>query len=216
MDNYEILWDYQSADIELSRFERKLQQSETRRELLKVRNFQIEQQNTIKKLEASLRTGQQRTKAIAEEIKKASVEFDELDESVTLVGEEDLGQIGKIIAEMDSINKKMTTLNNELAELNSRNAEHLKSLKGELEVVDVLEQQSRQETGYIIETRAMTVTEFIELNPVLKKYTAQQISKVLDKLGYQMIKKRVEGKASVARVRILPYKKYLNYNQVNY
>ncbi len=104
----------------------------------------------------------------------------------------------------------------ELAELNNRNAEHLKPLKGELEVIDVLEQLSKSDSGYTVEQRAMTVTEFIELNPVLKKYTAQQISKVLDKLGYQMIKKRVEGKASVARVRILPYRKYLNYNQVTY
>lgn len=69
---------------------------------------------------------------------------------------------------------------------------------------------------YTVEQRYMTVTEFIENNPSLKKYNTQQVSKVLDKLGYQMIKKRVEGKASVARVRILPYKKYLNYNQVTY
>lgn len=104
----------------------------------------------------------------------------------------------------------------ELDELNRRNSEHLKPLKGELEVIDILEQQSREESGYSVEQRYMTVTEFIENNSALKRYKTQEISKVLDKLGYPMLKKRVEGRSSPSRVRLLPYRRYVNFNQKYY
>ena len=99
----------------------------------------------------------------------------------------------------------------ELEQLNRRNSEHLKPLRGELEVIDVLEQQSREESGYAVEQRYMTVTEFIENNSALKKYKSQEISKVLDKLGYPMIKKRVEGRSAPSRVRLLPYRRCINF-----
>ena len=101
----------------------------------------------------------------------------------------------------------------ELDELNSRNSEHLKPLKGEQEVSDVLAELDETNQGYKVEEEYMTVSQFIEQNPALKKYTAQQISKILDKFGYKTIQKRIEGRNYPLKVRLLPKKIYISYNQ---
>ena len=64
----------------------------------------------------------------------------------------------------------------ELKLLEKRNKEHEKPLKGELEVRDILS------LGY--ELKEVSTTEFMEAYPVLEKYNAQNIGKVLNKLGY--------------------------------
>ncbi len=99
----------------------------------------------------------------------------------------------------------------ELDELNRRNSEHLKPLKGEQEVSDILSELEETGQGYKVEEEYMTVSQFIEQNPALKKYTAQQISKVLDKFGYKTIQKRIEGNRYPLRVRLLPKKIYVSY-----
>ena len=55
---YQALWEYQAADINLSRFERKLRESQTRKKLLAMRNYLLEQQKKVKQLEEDLLKGQ--------------------------------------------------------------------------------------------------------------------------------------------------------------
>ena len=119
MDIYEALWDYQAADINLSRFERKLQQSEVRKKLLAVRNQLIEQQSRVKNLEASLVEGQKRANAINLEIKKLmnaleNYEIAEADPE----DEEGLKKIRQQTRELEGYNKSLAALNAELAKIN--------------------------------------------------------------------------------------------------
>lgn len=79
--------------------------------------------------------------------------------------------------------------------LAERNGEHEKLLKGEEEILDILNYENS-------DLRYMTITEFKNLYPSLRNYSSIQISMVLDKLGYTMKKKKVAGK--VQRVRLLP------------
>lgn len=95
----------------------------------------------------------------------------------------------------------------ELSALEQRNAAHSKPMKAELEVLDVLAAQSLEESGYVVEWREMTVTEFREYNDELKRYSAAEIAKVLEKHGYTQ--KVVKRGASTAKLRTLPYKKSL-------
>lgn len=104
----------------------------------------------------------------------------------------------------------------ELGGLNARNEEHQKFLKGEAEVIDILAEQSTEETGYLIEQEYMTVTAFMDLHSALRRYNAGQIGKVLDKLGYPMLRKRVNGSSAPLKVRQLPHKIRANYNQSYY
>ena len=91
-------------------------------------------------------------------------------------------------------------------ELDRRNEEYTKPMKAEDEVIDILSRlnMDRQNPliSYKITDEYMTVTEFMTQHYELAKYTAEQISKVLGKLGYKTIKKKINGK--VIRMKLLP------------
>ena len=95
----------------------------------------------------------------------------------------------------------------EQKQLASRNADHGKELKGESEVMDILAQADNDTNHW--EYVAMTVSEFMEQNSNLRKYTAVQIGKVLDKAGITASVKKVDGKAK--RLRTLPKYHYNGY-----
>ena len=92
------------------------------------------------------------------------------------------------------------------AELEERNHSFEKKLKGEDEVRDVIAEQQTPEDGFTIEYRYMLTTEFIEHNTPLRRYSAQEVGKVLSKLGYE--KKNVSIKGKSSRRYYLPYKYY--------
>ena len=93
---------------------------------------------------------------------------------------------------------------NEKKHLEKRNAAFMKPMKGECEVLDILEEQQTPEQGYVCEFKEMTVLEFIQLHNL--RYDANVIGKVLKKYGYESQQKRING----ARTRLIkvPYKKY--------
>ena len=52
MQQYELLWQYQQVDMELDQYEREMRNNSNRKELLKHRDFLMEQQNVLKKIES--------------------------------------------------------------------------------------------------------------------------------------------------------------------
>ena len=51
MEQYELLLKYQQADMELDQYEKEMRGNSNRKELLKHRDFLLEQQNVLKKIE---------------------------------------------------------------------------------------------------------------------------------------------------------------------
>ncbi len=94
--------------------------------------------------------------------------------------------------------------------LEKRNSAFIKPMKGECEVLDILEEQQTPEQGYICTFKEMTVLQFIQLHNL--KYDAGIIGKVLKKYGYESKKKKVNG--IVSRVLTLPYK-YRKYDSIS-
>lgn len=92
--------------------------------------------------------------------------------------------------------------------LEKRNSAFVKPMKGECEVLDILEEQQRAEQGYICTFKEMTVHEFIQMHNL--RYDARTIGRVLKKYGYESKLKRADG--TVARVINLPYKHYQGSN----
>ena len=92
--------------------------------------------------------------------------------------------------------------------LEKRNSAFLKPMKGECEVLDILEEQQTPQQGYICTFKEMTVLQFIQLHNL--KYDASVVGKVLSKYGYESKKKKING--AVSRVLTLPYK-YRNYDR---
>ncbi|MBQ7337440.1 MAG: hypothetical protein IJW40_03190 [Clostridia bacterium] len=98
----------------------------------------------------------------------------------------------------------------EQKQLAERNANHEKKLKGENEIEDILNQSDNAK--YSIQWQTMTVTDFKQLYAdELRAYSAAQIGKVLDKMGYNAEIRKVDGKTQ--RLRVLPKR---NYNFVHH
>lgn len=92
----------------------------------------------------------------------------------------------------------------EISLLQNRNNEFQKPMKGETEVLDVLDELTREEKGYTLGKKYMTTTEFCKNNPELQRYSSCVIGRVLEKYGYKQATVRVNNKPR--KVRLLPYK----------
>lgn len=93
----------------------------------------------------------------------------------------------------------------EQKQLAERNAVHEKKLKGEEEIEDILNQTDTDR--YTIEMKYMTVTDFKQFYiDELRNYSVSQIGKALDKLGYVMELRKINGKT--CKMRLLPKRKY--------
>ena len=97
-------------------------------------------------------------------------------------------------------------------ELDSRNEEYTKPMKAEDEVIDILARLNMERpilsASYSITDEYMTVTEFISQHTSLNKYTAEQVGKVLTKLGYPKQMRKVDRKSLY--MRFLPRKNYFS------
>ena len=85
-------------------------------------------------------------------------------------------------------------------------------MKAEDEVIDILARLNMERqmlsAGYSVTDEYMTVTEFINQHTSLNKYTAEQVGRVLTKLGYKRQVRRNDKK--ILYMRFLPRKKYLS------
>ncbi|MDE5582678.1 MAG: hypothetical protein K2J08_03090 [Ruminococcus sp.] len=86
--------------------------------------------------------------------------------------------------------------------LEKRNSAFVKPMKGECEVLDILEEQQTPEQDYICTFKEMTVLQFIQLHNL--KYDARTIGQVLSKYGYKSQRKKING--TTTRVINFPYK----------
>ena len=90
--------------------------------------------------------------------------------------------------------------------LEKRNATFVKPMKGEYEVLDILEEQQTPKQGYLCTWEEMTVTEFIQRHNL--KYDANIVGKILKKYGYEPKAKKTS--MGVRRVIRLPHRIYIN------
>ena len=89
-------------------------------------------------------------------------------------------------------------------QLEKRNSSFVKPMKGECEVLDILEEQQTPQQGYICTFKEMTVLQFIQMHNL--RYDANVIGKVLKKYGYESKLKKINGNPQ--RLIKLPYKYY--------
>ncbi len=71
MDQLEMLWEYQQADMEADRLENEIRRSPNRIKLVKSRDFLMEQQNTIKRIENEVMIMSDRIDVIRDAILRA-------------------------------------------------------------------------------------------------------------------------------------------------
>lgn len=95
----------------------------------------------------------------------------------------------------------------EQEELELRNSAHTKLLKGEEEIRDILSTSQTPENGFELGEEYLTVTMFKSAHSELQYLSSECVGKVLKKLGYSPIRKKLGN--SVSTVYKLPYRKWL-------
>ena len=95
--------------------------------------------------------------------------------------------------------------------LEKRNSAFTKPMKGENEVLDILEEQQTPQQGYICTFKEMTVLQFIQMHNL--RYDAGIIGRILKKYGYESKQKKINGLPT--RVIRLPYKYHQSYDTIS-
>lgn len=90
--------------------------------------------------------------------------------------------------------------NRKLRSSGKQNIAQNRQLNGETETIDVIADIMAGD----FEMKDITVTEFVQQNCILAKYSLIAIAKVLNKLGYKQTMKRRKGCRAVIRTRNLP------------
>ena len=103
MEQYERLWQYQQVDMELDQYEKEMRGNSNRKELLKHRDFLLEQQNVLKKIEADVEIMGDRMEALADEIERLNGSVAEAAANFEANRPEDLEEAKKQIAALQKL-----------------------------------------------------------------------------------------------------------------
>ena len=178
----EKLWQFMQVDMEADRFEAKIRQSEKRQKLLKQRNFLMDQQNNMKKLESDVAAMTDRLEAVrddAERLQKVLTGLMEELESNPPTSEEEAN------ARMEPVQKLMDNLTRYEQELSKmrKDAEAKDRQQREIRVraaktkqeFDQLKKEYdvefKQDTATLKDMRARTEQESGKIEPdLLEKY----------------------------------------------
>ena len=176
------LWQFMQVDMEADRFEAKIRQSEKRQKLLKQRNFLMDQQNNMKKLESDVAAMTDRLEAVrddAERLQKVLTGLMEELESNPPTSEEEAN------ARMEPVQKLMDNLTRYEQELSKmrKDAEVKDRQQREIRVraaktkqeFDLLKKEYdvefKQDTATLKDMRARTEQESGKIDPeLLEKY----------------------------------------------
>lgn len=176
------LWQFMQVDMEADKFEAKIRQSEKRQKLLKQRNFLMDQQNNMKKLESDVAAMSDRLEAVrddAERLQKVLAGLMEEIESNPPTSEEEAN------ARMEPVQKLMDNL--------TRYEQELSKMRKDAEVKDRQQREIRvraaktkqefdqlkkeydvefkQDTATLKDMRARTEQESGKIDPeLLEKY----------------------------------------------
>lgn len=114
LEQYERLWQYQQVDMELDQYEKEMRGNSNRKELLKHRDFLLEQQNVLKKIEADVEIMSDRMEALADEITRLNGSVSEATANFEANRPQDIEEARKQIA---AIQKLISTISRYEAEL---------------------------------------------------------------------------------------------------
>ena len=110
----ELLWNYMQYDMEADRFENAMRNAPDRLKLLKQRDFLLEQQNTVKRIERETAAMSDRLEAVRDEAKRLQGLLDNLLESIEKNPPETLEEIEKQVAAAQKLEDSLQHYEQEL------------------------------------------------------------------------------------------------------
>ena len=117
MEQYERLWQYQQVDMELDQYEKEMRGNSNRKELLKHRDFLLEQQNVLKKIETDVEVMSDRMEALADEITRLNGSVSEAAANLEANRPQDAEEAKKQIAAVQKLLSTISRYESELAKM---------------------------------------------------------------------------------------------------
>lgn len=117
MVNLDKLWDYSVLDMEVERFEAQMRKAPKRVKLLSLRNYLIEQQNNMKKVEADVASMADRFESVKGEIEKSNKMLSELTHELEDAGNDSIAELDGLIEEAEKLTSGINKLEQELRRL---------------------------------------------------------------------------------------------------
>ena len=165
----EKLWQFMQVDMEADKFEAKIRQSEKRQKLLKQRNFLMDQQNNMKKLESDVAAMSDRLEAVhddAERLQKVLTGLMEELESNPPKTEEEAN------ARMEPVQKLMDNL--------TRYEQELSKMRKDAEVKDRQQREIRVRAAKTKQESEKIEPELLEKYRTIKQHCTPPMAKLID------------------------------------
>ena len=99
MNQLELLWDYQQTDIQAEKVAKDIKRSPARQKLVKYRDYLLEQQNTIKRIEEEVLTMQDRLEVLKDAVALVEDQLSSLEKKMEESEPADLEQTEKYLAD---------------------------------------------------------------------------------------------------------------------
>lgn len=113
----EKLWEYTQIDMEAERFKGEMQKAPNRVKLLKLRNFLVEQQNNMKRIEAEVTAMSERMETMRTEAAKLEVSLSELIKETKEAQDDSIAELDGLIEEAQKLNGLLSKYESEIERL---------------------------------------------------------------------------------------------------
>ncbi len=113
----DLLWKFMQVDMEADKFEAEMRQAPTRLKLLKQRDFLLEQQGNMKRIETEVATMADRLDAIEDEAKRLSALLDKELKALEEAPPQDQEEVDKAVASMQKLVDSLTRYEQELQKI---------------------------------------------------------------------------------------------------
>lgn len=113
----EKLWNYSQIDMEAERFKSEMQKAPNRLKLLKLRNFLVEQQNNMKRIEAEVASMTERMDALRAEIAKYDGTVAELQKEIADAQDDSIAELEGLIEEAQKLTNVLGKYEQELQKM---------------------------------------------------------------------------------------------------
>lgn len=114
MNQQELLWDYQQTDIQAEAIAKEIKRSPARQKLVKYRDYLLEQQNTIKRIEEEVLTMQDRLEVLEDAVRLVEDQLNNLQKKMESTEPQDLEQTERYLSDAQ---RMMSNLNEYEAEI---------------------------------------------------------------------------------------------------
>lgn len=198
MDQLEMLWNYQQADMAVDRYEREMRKSPNRQKLVKHRDFLLTQQEAMKRIENDVEAMAERMDGIRADVIKLEEELKDLQDTLSEeepetieIARKSLSYAQKLVAgitrseqELSKIRKDADTRDRQQHEVRVRAAKARAEFDALKKVYDVEYKEQTVEVGKLraVANKAAEGVdpELLEKYKQIKQHSIPPVAKLLD------------------------------------